>query len=236
MPRLHCYLILPVLAATLMASACGGDSGPSSAKASASTTTPAATAPAKVNITTQSINEDTDRYLIKLSYPQTSIAAADTQIKKIIDAAVADIKNATKDGPKGPPVSAAGKYTLDGSFTTILGGPDIISISLSISTYTGGAHGSHVIYGLNFDKTGKALTLDDALSMTRLTLAQLSDQLTQQLKTKLGRDFLFPDGVSADPKNFDTFLISADKITFVFQEYQVAPYVAGIQQLSVPVR
>jgi len=238
MRRFHRYLILPILAVAFTAAACGGDAGPSKANAASSTATPAATAePAKINITTQSINEDADRYTIRVSYPQTGLATADAQIKKIIDANVAQIKDATKDGPKGPPpVSAAGKYTLDGSFTTILAGPDIVSINLSISTYTGGAHGAHAIFGLKFDKTGKALILDDALRMAGLTLTQLSDQVTQQLKAKLGRDFLFPEGATADPKNFNTFLISADKVTFVFQEYQVAPYVAGIQQISVTVK
>jgi hypothetical protein len=234
MPRLRRYLLLPVLAAGLTVSACGGDSGSSIIKGSPPSNTPSATtAPAKVSITKQTIKEETDRYAINLSYPQTGIAAADTQIKKMVDAEVSDIKKWSNDA-KGAPPSAAGKYTLDGGFDTSLAGPDIVSIRQSVATYTGGAHGAHHVIGLNYDKNGKALTLDDALAMTKLTLSQLSTQVTQELKAKLGRDFLFPEGAAPDRKNFETFLISPDKVTFVFQEYQVAPYVAGMQQVSVP--
>jgi len=233
MSGLSRHLLVPALVVALTAVACGGDSTSPLTRATSTTVAPTV-APGRINITTQTIAEETDRYVIKLSYPQTGIAAADAQIKKIVDANVADIKDAAKD-PRAVN-SAAGRYTLDGGFTTSLAGPDIVSISLGVSNYLGGAHGAHHIFGLNFDKTGKALTLDDALAMTKLTLTQLADQLRQQLTAKLGRDFIFPEGVTPDRKNFETFLVSADQVTFVFQEYQVAPYVAGIQQVAVPRR
>lgn len=89
--------------------------------------------------------------------------------------------------------------------------------------------------GENFDRaTGKELSLDDALTLTGLTLQQVSDGARGQLQAKLGQDFIFPDGASPSPDNFSAFVVTPNAVTFIFQEYQVGPYSVGAQEASFP--
>ena len=89
--------------------------------------------------------------------------------------------------------------------------------------------------GLTYNKkTGTLVTLQDALALTGLTLAQLSQKASDQLKIKLGEDFIFAEGVSAKPENFSSFVVTSDNVTFILQPYQVAAYAAGEQEISVP--
>lgn len=181
-----------------------------------------------VQISNQQVRETGDSYSINVQYPQFGIPEADTQIKSDIDAAVAEVKGY----PAIPADSAAGKNTLDGSFDKVYVGQDVLSVELLLSVYTGGAHGNTAVLGLNFDRsTGKLLTLDDALKMTGLTLDQVSEKTTTYLRKKLGDGF-FAEGAKPTSENFAVFTTSANAVTFIFSPYQVAPYAAGIQEVS----
>ena len=109
-------------------------------------------------------------------------------------------------------------------------GADVVRVALWISEYTGGAHPNTVIIGVNVDrKTGKDVTLDDALLMIEKTLPEVSGESLVQLKAVLGEDMLFPEGAEPKADNYSVFLVSKDKVTFIFNNYQVAPYSAGPQ-------
>lgn len=209
--------------ALLLLAACGGDD-----KKPQATATPRPAVVTVENMTLQEVNEG---YAFNVRYPRTGVAAADTRARQIIDDIAAQVR---KESQQAPPARAA-RYTFDGSFTTVSTGPDVLSLRMDLATYTGGAHGAHYIFGLNYDlRSGRGLDVDDALKMAGLTLTHLSEETKSQLNTKLGRDFIFPDGADAKKDNFKTFLISADKLTFVFQEYQVAPYSSGPQEVGFP--
>ena len=172
--------------------------------------------------------EESPGYRIDLRYPRLG-TDADLKIKGIVDSAVASIKTCDPACAR----SASGKYSLTGDFDSAYLGPDVISIRFVLSSYTGGAHGGQTIYGLNFDSaTSRELTLEDAVSMIGIPISQLADQAKQQLSARLGQSFLFPEGALPDAKNYQTFLVSAGEVTFIFQEYQVAPYAAGPQEVS----
>ena len=174
----------------------------------------------------ETVSEDTEAYLIDVRYPQFGIPLVDAKIKAVVDNAVA----AFKSYPANPPESAAPKNEFTGSFNSTYVGPDIVSVALSISEYTGGAHPNTVIIGVNVDrKTGKDVTLDDALLMIEKTLPEVSGESLVQLKAVLGEDMIFPEGAEPKPDNYSTFTVSKDKITFIFNNYQVAPYSAGPQ-------
>ena len=130
----------------------------------------------------------------------------------------------------------AAKYSLDGHFDSVFVGSNLASLQLFISTYTGGAHPNSTTYGFNFNRlTSKELTLDDALGLIDLTIEEVSAQTAEQLKAKLDTVF-FPDGAPPDPKNYQNFIVGPDKVTFIFQAYQVGPYAAGPQEVSFPMK
>ncbi len=179
-------------------------------------------------VTEAELSETSDSYAINITYPQFGVAAIDSQIKAAVDAAVDEIKSI----PANPAGSATPQNSLDGSFNSVYIGPDAISVTLVLSQYTGGAHPMTILSGLNFDRTtGKRLGLEDALALTGLTVGEVSAQATAELQTKLGESF-FPEGTTTNPENFSSFKISADKVTFIFQQYQAGPYAAGPQEVS----
>jgi len=182
------------------------------------------------SMTTEQINENTAAYFITAQYPQFGIPAIDAQIKQTVETAADDIRTAAAN----PPDSAVLQNTFQGSFDKVYVGPDIISVELILSEYTGGAHGLTVFRGMNFDRSsGRVLSLTDALSLTGLSLPQVAAQANAQLQQQLGSGFQFTDGASATAENYSEFLVNEKNVTFIFEEYQVAAYAAGVQYVTI---
>ena len=183
---------------------------------------------ADVKVTTAQIQEDSSTYTIDVSYPQFGIPAIDTQIKKAIDDTVTEFKTLSSN----PDEPATPKLSFDASFDSVYVGPDVVSVKLILSQYTGGAHPLTLISGLNYDRTtGKQLLQNDAFEMLGMTIEQVSTVATAELKAKLG-DSMFEEGTNTNSENFSSFVISADEVTFIFQQYQTAAYAAGPQEVS----
>ena len=179
-------------------------------------------------VQTLDIQDSSANYDIVGKYPSFGVAPFDAVIKNAVDTAVMEIKNAAAPNP------ATYKNALDIRFSNAYIGPDILSVELAISQYTGGAQPLTIISGLNYDRVmGKVLTLNDVLPMIGLTIDQLAAQATEQLKAKLNGS-IFPEGLSTNPENFSSFAVSADKVTFIFQPNQVTAYAAGPQEVSFP--
>jgi hypothetical protein len=175
--------------------------------------------------------DSTDTYTVSARYPQFGIPAVDQAVKGAIDAALAEFKTMAPI----PADSAAGKNEFDVSFDRVYVGPDVVSVELFISEYTGGAHPNTVAHAINVDpRTGAALSENDALAMIGKSLPDVATDSLAQLKAAHGDDISFPEGADPKPENYETFLISKSAVTFVFQNYQVAPYAAGLLDVSFP--
>ncbi len=182
-----------------------------------------------VQVTTAKIQESTSTYTINVQYPQFGIPAVDAAVKAEVEKAVADFKTY----PANPPESATPQNEFIGTFDSVYVGSDLVSVELILSEDTGGAHPNTVLVGENVDrKTGKELTLDDALRMVGKTLQQVSQESLARLNAKFAGAVPFPDGTSAKAENYSTFLVSADKVTFIFNDYQVASHADGPQEVS----
>jgi hypothetical protein len=195
------------------------------------TPVPQATPLPPLEITVATLSEGDANYSIDVEYPQMGLPF-DATIEQVVQNAAQTIRDLAKQSPPGSNGSAP--YSLTGGIDSTYIGPDIISVRLTLSSYTGGAHGSSTIYGFNFDRSdGHELTLDDALQLTGLSLDETAEQAKDQLTSKLN-DGIFADGALPTPENYSTFVLDADSVTFIFQEYQVAPYAAGPQEVSSP--
>jgi len=184
-----------------------------------------------LEMTMTTLREETPEYSIDLAYPQLGLAL-DSEIQSLFDERVAKIKELAQDQPPSP--LSPGPYRLTSTFHSAYIDPDIVSIQLSVYSYSGGAHGLSTTYGFNLKReSASKLTLEDALSLIGLSLSEVANQSLIQLETRLG-DAVFPEGVSPESQNFQTFVVNAEEVTFIFQEYQVAPYAAGPQDVSFP--
>ena len=202
------------------------------APTSTDTPTPEPTSQPPVEITVATLRESDPEYSIDVEYPQMGLPF-DATIKQAVEKAAQALRDLVQQSPPSS-VGSPGPYSLTGGFESVYIGPDIVSVRLTFYSYTGGAHGGSAIHGFNFDRIdGHQLTLDDALHLIGLSLDDAAAQAKDQLTARLG-DALFADGALPKPENYQTFVVGADSVTFIFQEYQVAPYAAGPQEVSLP--
>ncbi len=188
-------------------------------------TGPAANTSAPVR--TETFMEKTDAYSIDMKYPQFDIPSIDLKIKAGIDAFIEDFKKeaAAKKASEAP-------YELTSSFAGVYMDHEIVSTRLTVTRFTGGAHPGTMIYGLNYAReTGKEIGLKSVLALIGATLQQVSDHSTQALKAKLGESFI-AKGALPKEENYWMYSINDKGVTFIFNEYQVAPYSEGSQRVS----
>ncbi len=104
--------------------------------------------------------------------------------------------------------------------------------------YTGGAHGGVSLWPFMVDAEGEELSLPD-LFLTDDYLKNIADVVRPRLKKQLEEagaynEEMFFVGTEASYGNYLNVLLSDEGITFRFNQYQVAPYVAGMPEVTVP--
>ncbi|HEY4522580.1 MAG TPA: RsiV family protein [Candidatus Paceibacterota bacterium] len=179
---------------------------------------------------THVLKEDAKEYSIDVEYPQFGIPEFDAVIQKSIDDMVAEIK--TQAATDTPVAKGLRKYELYGSITKTYLDSDVASAHIVFGQDFGGAHPLPIVMTFNFDRRrNKEMALDDALSMIGLSLQGVAAQAQEQLQAKLGNDIIAPEGAEPKTENYRTFFVGTSTVTFIFQPYQVAPYVAGAPEV-----
>ena len=189
-----------------------------------------------LTLSTQTI--DTDYYTIKIVAPldpaQTlpqvhdAVTRATSEFEKTFNnLSTEDIKTLGLGGDR--------KYTLDIS-TKIATSSKTTSYILTLYEDTGGAHGITSVQAFTYDKKGTYITSD-----TLFSDPQWEKQISTLTRTSLAHT-LYNDDTKADAlvigtevgkHNFDQWYISGDSLIFIFGDYQVGPYVFGIQEVPI---
>ena len=104
--------------------------------------------------------------------------------------------------------------------------------------YTGGAHPNNWPVTWIFDMAdGHVLDLDDIFISKRDALIELALIVREVLTESLGDMYLLDmleDGTIPAARNFNDFVLNDEGVVFFFAPYQVAPYAAGQQVVTVP--
>ncbi|MFA4999115.1 MAG: DUF3298 and DUF4163 domain-containing protein [Candidatus Paceibacterota bacterium] len=200
-----------------------------------------------VNPQTKSVEvrDSTSTYTVEVKYPEFSglsnseaQKAANDSLKKQMEEDIASFKKDVADnsveGFDLPPSAFQVGYEV------IYLTDSVASIKLSTYYYIAGmAHPNSFYSAFNYDfKDNKEISLADFFNLGSNYLATLSSMSAEYLKEKLTADGYYIENfvsVGTEPKadNFSTFVFDKDKITLIFNNYQVAPYVAGPQQFEV---
>lgn len=198
--------------------------------------TAAVPAQAAVPIQAHKIEAKSAAYEIVADYPSTAVASIDAEIKGWIDTEVARFKKHAAPEPG----SALGAWTLDITYTVERNDAEVLALSFTYSTYTGGAHGNHTFRTFNYllpdgRRVDLAQILDGRKGLDRLSTLAVAD---------LDRQLGGPDGLSEPPWirrgagpdwiNFENFLLLPDALKIEFPPYQVAAYAAGPQEVRIP--
>lgn len=206
--------------------------------------------PSTISVTVHTVTEKSSLYDISVEYPSFSrvSSAFNAEIKKTTEDALTTFKTAaleTEKSRKSPSGKGMPKYQY--SFITRWMpeelSPHMVSVVLSVSYFTGGAHGSEDIYTFTYDPIQKReVTLDTIFGtapnyLNRISNYVLSD-LKDQLKIASGGSVdmaMIQEGTTPTEEHFSRFSLGPNNtITFYFPAYQVAPYVFGEQKVTMP--
>jgi hypothetical protein len=185
---------------------------------------------------------------VSVTYPV--IAGSSTQAKNATLAIQADIKNKVDrfaldvkdDAAIGTDLPREVKSTVTGSPSIEEQNDRYISIYMGMEWYMrGAAHPFHTIDTYIYDyETGKLVTSPELFTGEYLpVLASLSkeDLINQSKEGDLGftiDEQMLDEGTQPLAENFSNILPLKDGIVIFFDEYQVAPYAAGPQQVVIP--
>jgi len=114
----------------------------------------------------------------------------------------------------------------------------IMSYEVLTTCYLGGAHGSHVVQYFNFERTsGKLLTIQDIVPAEKemLVLMAMQDQLCKDYEVKDITELQEQTGITmlGDLYLTNNFLLKGDSILFLFNQYDIAPYSAGLISITL---
>ena len=102
---------------------------------------------------------------------------------------------------------------------------DYLTIHYSGDGYTGGAHGyAYENYKVVDLKAQKKIMLEDIMDVNKVNWQEVL------LKNIFDKDLLFDKNISYN----QNFYFDQNHITFVYNQYEIAPYAAGIIEVTIP--
>lgn len=131
-----------------------------------------------------------------------------------------------------------GPLTLDIQYETASFSPDYLSLSFVIYTFGGGAHGMTYFETFTFDlANGVELSLDDIFRPDAAYLEVIAPLAQAALAEPLGEMAdaeWIAQGTAPVAENYQNWVLTPDALVFTFEQYQVAPYAAGPQTVTIP--
>lgn len=108
----------------------------------------------------------------------------------------------------------------------------ILSLSLTVYSFTGGAHGMTIVKSLTFDvATGKQYELKDLFKDDSQYVKVLSDIIAIKIKDW---ETLLLDEFTLIRSDQD-FYLADHSLVIYFQLYEISPYVAGFPYFPIPI-
>lgn len=170
-----------------------------------------------------------------ITYPVLNNPKANTAIKTFIDEEISIFKENTSwsSNPSLAPAEAQElflniSYREEKSTRTH-------AYIFTVATYTGGAHPIQTTKTFSISETGKVLTVADLFTSGEEGLKTISPFVQKELAT---REYADPswiaEGAAPLKDNYLNFVLKDSGIMFVFDPYQVAPYTAGMQTVTIP--
>lgn len=188
------------------------------------------------------------KYTINAEYPQIANEKLTIPEKRINRAIRRIVKSDAKsfgtlfegENPAVTPIEDT-QSSLDTSYKYYLSGPNerFLSVIFEVSTYlSGAAHGITIVAPLTFDRhTGREVQLKHIFKKNTDYIEKLSNISRKALREQLGEraDANWIDsGTEPKPENFEVFAFTDKGFTIFFQQYQVASFADGIQEVVVP--
>ncbi len=173
-------------------------------------------------------------YELDVCFPVTGTAFVDRSVQKLVAETIEEFKkNIGTDLP-----SHNWKNVLKVSYSTFRFSEEIIGFRFEVYVFTGGAHGMTRIVTRNFSLgVQREMELKDVFRKESGYLAEISRITVKNLEKKLGfyaKEAWIKEGAGPKEENFAMFNLTPGAIIFYFEQYTVAPYAAGVQEVEIP--
>jgi hypothetical protein len=173
-------------------------------------------------------------YELDVCFPVTGITFVEQSIQKLVDETIEEFKkNIGTDLP-----NPDWKNVLKVSYCTFRFSEEIIGFRFEVYVFTGGAHGTTRIITKNFSLgEQREVELKDVFLEKSGCLAEISRITVKELEKKLGfyaKEAWIKEGAGPKEANFARFNLLPGAIIFYFEQYTVAPYAAGVQEVKIP--
>jgi hypothetical protein len=183
----------------------------------------------KVSITNETIKEEKDNYLVNVNYPKTNNSFVNADIQTLIQAKINGFKTAISE-----PSPISSTMTFNINYAVIFNQNNILSLKFESESYTGGAHPGHIIFTKNYNTKDNIEITFEQVVINETILQTLSEFAIDYFKNQKLEFELSLEGLEPKAENYQTFALAEDGVVFYFNEYQIAPYVAGSFELKVP--
>jgi len=183
----------------------------------------------------KTISENLKDGTINIKYPVTK----STVLNEAINSFITTQENDFKNNISGLSDVSSATGSLDISYKSYLSSRTA-SFNFDVNSDTGGAHGNLNTITFNYDRTlDKILTVKDIFVDQPDYLVQLSNLVKPLIQNELAKsqfqdDTWLEEGAGAKEENYQQFVFTKDGPTFFFDPYQVAPYAAGSQDITLP--
>lgn len=182
------------------------------------------------------INEETAGYSISIEYPVLCDPDASRTIRDHVTRLLSDFK---KDFPGNDLRDYPVKHDMHITYAVWPAARErLASVKLGVSVFTGGAHPNHWPVTWIFDMAdGETLGLDDVFINRKDALIEIAPMVRKVLIASLGDMYaadMLADGTTPVAGNYDDFILNDEGVVFFFAPYQVAPYAAGEQVVTIP--
>lgn len=128
-------------------------------------------------------------------------------------------------------------FTVNETNEVMYDGEAFLSIKRDYEIYTGGAHGSNIIYCENFRKAdGSLLQLTDVFRIEAYKPVVLNAIAASiEAEQAAGESVYYADWEALIDTCFDenAYYLGDEALTFIYQPYDVAPYSAGVRYFPV---
>lgn len=182
------------------------------------------------------IKEETTAYSIQINYPVLCDPDATRTMRDHVTRSLADFKKDSFDNGL-PGASHMNSMAIEYAVWPAAKGR-LASVKLQVMVYTGGAHPNNWPVTWVFDLTdGEPLALDEIFKDPNTALQDIAHRVRTTLSHSLG-EMLLPDmlndGTTAVAANYADYIMNDEGMVFFFAPYQVAPYAAGQQVVTIP--
>lgn len=157
-----------------------------------------------------------------------------TLLKQIVQKEIDGFKADILAFASNPPI--AGGSFFESRFSIIGQRGDVWSLKFDNTFYSdGAAHPGHYSLTVNYDlANGREIALDELFLPGSSYLQIVSDYCKAELSKRDIAFDSFSGGADPLPENYQRWNVSNDGLVVTFDEYQVAPYAAGPQVVTVP--